>query len=252
LALAFKLTNDPLVFPLFKKANSRIYAALLGMDAVIDAANCGSTTTPVIIGDWADSYKTFMTNLLTSAGTSVNTKVSQVLGDNARLGPSAQVGPGSTTGADGKATATVNSIGRGVSAFLAAYPTPNAFTFDVPNLIEFPTTATLNIKRQACSRPPPSDGSSTSDPSATQTSLSSSSPTSVVSVSESSVSPSSSAPISSSSSASITTPPPQSSSAIPSSTVIAASSTSTAGDPAESTFCPAGCECLEGGGVLCS
>lgn len=254
LALAFKLTNDPLVSPLFQKTNNRIYAALLGMDAVINAANCGSTTTPVIIGDWAASYKTWITDLLTSAGTNVNAKVSQVLADNARLGPSAQVGPGSTTGADGKATATTNSIGRGVSAFLAAYPTPNAFTFNVPNLVVFPTTATLNIKRQACSRPPPSGSSSTSGPSSTQASVSPSLTAPITSVKPttsippSSISPSSSVPISSSSSKPITNT--SLSSKVSSTTV---PPTTTSSGPSKPTSCPSGCECFKSpqGGCDC-
>ncbi|KAH6672417.1 hypothetical protein B0J14DRAFT_668683 [Halenospora varia] len=272
LALAFKLTNDPLVSPLFQKTNNRIYAALLGMDAVINGANCGSTTTPVITGDWAASYKTWITNLLASAGTNVNAKVSQVLADNARLGPSAQVGPGSTTGADGTATATTNSIGRGVSAFLAAYPTPNAFTFNVANLVVFPTTATLNIKRQACSRPPPSGSSSTTGPSSTQTSLPPSSTAPITSVKPttsippssippSSIPPSSSVPASSSSSRPITnTSLPPSSSRAPTTSSRPASSTvssippaTTSNVPSKPSSCPAGCQCFKSpqGGCDC-
>ncbi|TAQ83382.1 hypothetical protein B7494_g8295 [Chlorociboria aeruginascens] len=151
LALGIKITNDPRVSPLFKNTNNRIYAALLGMDALINAANnCGSG--PAIIqGDWASSYETWITNLLTTAGNQVNKQVSIILNDNTRLGSAARTG--STTGQDGKTTATTNSIGSGVAAFLNAYPTPNAFTFSVSSLIDFPLTSTLLIKRQgeACS-----------------------------------------------------------------------------------------------------
>ncbi|KAJ8070993.1 hypothetical protein OCU04_001345 [Sclerotinia nivalis] len=126
--------------------------------------------------DWASSYETWIKHLLTSAGTNVNNKVSSILNDNSRLGPSARIGPGSTTGANGQATATVDYIGRGVTAFLHAYPAPNPFTFDVENLVTFNQANTLDIKRQACTKPPASEGSSVSDSvTATQTLVSASS-----------------------------------------------------------------------------
>ncbi|CAG8973139.1 hypothetical protein HYALB_00008670 [Hymenoscyphus albidus] len=228
LAIAMKLTNDKEVSPIFKKTNNRIYAALLGMDALIDAANCGSSTTPIIIGDWASEYEKWITNLLNTAGTNVNSKISAILSDNNKLGPSARVGPGSTTGADGIATATTNSVGNGVSAFLQAYPTPNAFTLDVGALLEFPTTSTLVIKRQACSKPISSGATSTSVPPET------SSPTN-----------STSTPIEST--VTETSQPP-------STTVssIAQTSTSTSSAPLP-TSCPDGCTCTEApeGGCFC-
>ncbi|KAF7879596.1 hypothetical protein EAF04_000791 [Stromatinia cepivora] len=237
LALAFKLTNDPLVSPLFKKTNDRIYSALLAMDAIINTANCGSTTTPIIQGDWASSYETWIKDLLTSAGTNVNNKVSSILNDNSRLGPSAQVGPGSTTGADGRATATVNSIGRGVAAFLNAYPTPNAFTFDVGNLITFNQANTLNIKRQACTKPPASEGSSVSASSSLQTSVP---PTSSV---QTFVTPDPSSLSSRVVPTSTTSPTPATSSEPPS------VSSSTAPGPTE---CPVGCECFKDANGVCA
>jgi len=75
MALAMKLTNDPAVAPLFQKTNIRVYEALLGMDAVI-AANCAAT--PTIQADWASSYKTWITNFLTSQSNTVTGEVSQI------------------------------------------------------------------------------------------------------------------------------------------------------------------------------
>ena len=148
MALAMKLTNDGDVAPLFKKTNVRVYEALLGMDAVV-AANCGATST--ITADWASSYKTWITNFLSSQSNAVTGQIGSILSDNSKLGPDKQVG----TSVNGQQTVTTtNSIGRGVSALLAAYPTPNAFTLNAGALLDFPNTKSLNIKRQACSKPP--------------------------------------------------------------------------------------------------
>lgn len=147
MALGMKLTNDGNVAPLFKKTNVRVYEALLGMDAVI-AANCASTST--ITADWAESYKTWITGYLSTQSDAVTQKISEFLTDNNKLGPNKQA----DTITKGRQTITsTNSLGRGVSALLAAYPTPAAFTLNAGALLDFPNTRTLNVKRQACSKP---------------------------------------------------------------------------------------------------
>jgi hypothetical protein len=92
---------------------------------------------PRRLGFWIWKIKRSAKDFLTIAGTNTNNKVSQLLNDDKKLGSAARVGLGSKSGADGKLTATTNSIGRGVTAFLNAYPTPNAFTFDVSKLVTF-------------------------------------------------------------------------------------------------------------------
>jgi hypothetical protein len=151
LALAMQLTNTQIVADLFKNVNRRVYAAMLGMDTVIN--NCG-TATGTIIADWAASYEAWITQYLTDQSAAVNSKVSSYLADPTLLGPSAR--SSMSTGPDGTATAVDNSIGVAVTSFLNAFPTPAAFTFDQAALLDFPTSTLGLAKRDGAACPLPS------------------------------------------------------------------------------------------------
>lgn len=147
MALAVKLTNDPTVAALFQKTNIRVYEAMLGIDAVITAAGSKAGG---IKPDWASSYKIWITKFLATQSTKVNNQIKEILNDNKKLGPEVQ--------------AKTKSIQQGVAALLKAYPTPAAFTLGADKLLSFPSTKTLNIKREASTKTPVASASATVPP----------------------------------------------------------------------------------------
>ncbi|KAG4029775.1 hypothetical protein MFRU_014g00750 [Monilinia fructicola] len=132
LAVAMAITNNDDIASIFKSTNLRIYQALIGIDAVIEAAN--ATTTSLIKPDWASTYRTYLANLLSTRSSAINAQVSSYLNND--LGPA--VRSDNVTLPDGTVSTTENSIGKGVDAFLKAYPMPDSFTFDQEKLLGFP------------------------------------------------------------------------------------------------------------------
>lgn len=138
-AVAMAITNDDAIANLFQSTNLRIYKALLDIDAVIGAgAVTRATNSTTITGnkaDWASSYRTYLTNLLTSRSSTILSQVSSYLDND--LGPAAR--NNNVTLSDGTVSTTENSIGKGVDAFLNAYPLATAFTFNQAKLLGFPS-----------------------------------------------------------------------------------------------------------------
>ncbi|TGO25868.1 hypothetical protein BPAE_0071g00400 [Botrytis paeoniae] len=139
LAVAIAITNNDTIANLFQSTNLRIYKALLaidtviGADAVIGATN--STTTNGIKADWASTYRTYLTSLLTTRSSTILSQVSSYLDND--LGPAAR--NDNVTLSDGTISTTENSIGKGVDALLNAYPLATAFTFNQAKLLGFPS-----------------------------------------------------------------------------------------------------------------
>ncbi|TGO59072.1 hypothetical protein BOTNAR_0169g00190 [Botryotinia narcissicola] len=139
LAVAMAITNDDAIANLFQSTNLRVYKALLAIDAVIGAnaviGATNSTTTTSIKADWASTYRTYLTNLLTTRSSIILSQVSSYLDND--LGPAAR--NGNVTLSDGTVSTTENSIGKGVDALLNAYPLATAFAFDQAKLLGFPS-----------------------------------------------------------------------------------------------------------------
>ncbi|KAF7920225.1 uncharacterized protein EAE97_011566 [Botrytis byssoidea] len=132
-AVAMAITNNDAIANLFQSTNLRVYKALLAIDAVIGATN--STTTAGIKADWASTYRTYLTNFLTTRSSIILSQVSSYLDND--LGPAAR--NDNVTLSDGTVSTTEDSIGKGVDALLNAYPLATAFAFDQAKLLGFPS-----------------------------------------------------------------------------------------------------------------